>query len=631
MGGTKLFNLLDEPWLSVRRGDDSMRAGSGLVEDIGLRQLLLEADRFQDLIVDLPTQKPALYRQLLLPIVLDALSRPGKPGDWAVMFERGAFTSEQRSKLTDYFSEHHDLFDLFDPQNPFGQVADLRTAKDETKGSALLVATAATGNNVPLFSSRTEGDPLELSPAQAARWLLHTHCWDTAAIKTGAVGDAQMKAGKTTGNPTGPLGQLGVVLPRGRTVYETLLLNIPSGQPIVSDDRPQWRRRARDGKIEETLSCATPEWRIRPARGLLDLWTWQSRRIRLIPEETPLGITVTRVIVAAGDRLTATPPEEPHTTWSKPRISTRPRKATSTKKTTASTRPAKAPAAERPRQHRPGQAAWRGLGALLALGSATDDRDATTKSAGFRSSVLLGHLAEVADRMSKTYPLQVELTGIVYGNQSAVIEDVFFDELPLPLAALDPDGEVCEVLLDVVGKAEELATAVNDLSADLRRAAGSDPIPWDKGQRPGDTLLHALDPLVRRLLVGLRKADEASGDMDQANGDLGQTNGDIDQAGTDGHGSPECNAVVDGIDGGAVGDEVDRFESGRLAWEQKAGRLTWIVAEQVLATASPGLFSGRKVTKDGREIVHRLSTAERAFRCRVNKILSRRAAHLRGE
>jgi CRISPR system Cascade subunit CasA len=423
---------------------------------------------------------------------------------------------------------------------------------------------------VPLFSSRTDGDPLELTPAQAARWLLHTQCWDTAAIKTGVVGDPQVKSGKTTGNPVGPLGQLGVVMPVGRTVYETLLLNIAFGQAPLSDDLPQWLRRATEGRVEDTFSCATPAWQARSARGLLDLWTWQSRRIRLVPEETPAGLRVTQVVVAAGDRLVPTPADEPHTTWITDRPTSRTKK---TKKNAAMP-------ASRPRRHQPGRAAWRGLAALLALDSVTEDREATATRAGFSSSLLLKCLSEAMNRMPQAYPLQVELTGITYGNQSAVIEDVFFDEIPLPLAALDPDGIVYGSLLEAVDQAEKLALAVNNLSADLRRAGGSEPIPWDKGQRPGDTLLHALDPLVRRLLAGLRKA----------------------------------------------GEDFDQSERGLEAWEQKAGRETWKVADQVFSTAAPGLFTGRTVTKDGKEYVYRLSTAERGFRDRLDAILTLRAA-----
>ncbi|MFE0422319.1 type I-E CRISPR-associated protein Cse1/CasA [Streptomyces sp. NPDC058953] len=568
-----MFNLLDESWQPARPvgdgADHAVRAKE--VQSVGLRELLLDADRFQDLVVELPTQKPAIYRQLLLPLVVDALGRPADAAEWIEMFRAGAFTEKQRQGLGAYFDEYGHLFDLFDPVQPFAQVAGLRTAKGETKGSALLVATAATGNNVPLFSSRTEGDPLELTPAEAARWLLHTHCWDTAAIKTGVVGDPLAKAGKTTGNPTGPLGQLGVTMPMGRTVYETLLLSIPFGQKPHSEDRPQWRRRATEGEIEKTLSCALSAWQSRPARGLLDLWTWQSRRIRLIPEDTPAGPRVTRVVVAAGDRLTTIPEDEPHTAWIKERPGgPRARK-------TAKAGPA---SPLRPRRHQPGRAAWRGLEALLAVWNTGKDQEATATRSGFQTSILLGKLREVGDRMPESYPLQVELTGIVYGNQSAVIEDVFFDEIPLPVTALDPEGIVYESLLVAVDQAESLAAAVNHLSGDLRRAAGAEPIPWDKGQRPGDTLLHALDPVVRRLLAGLR----------------------------------------------SVGEDFDASERGLEAWEEKAERATWKVAEQIFSTAAPGLFTGRTVTKDGKEHVYRLSTAEHAFRRRLATILPRRAA-----
>ncbi|MCC5033490.1 type I-E CRISPR-associated protein Cse1/CasA [Streptomyces sp. WAC 00631] len=567
-----LFHLLDDPWLATspagETGADGSRDGQAATE-VGVRELILDSHRFLDLVVGLPTQKPAIFRQVLLPVVVDALGRPADAGEWTDMFRAGKFSAGQREKLTAYLDEHHARFSLFDPANPFAQVAGLRTAKGETKSSALLVATAATGNNVPLFSSRTEGDPPPLTPAEAARWLLHTHCWDTAAIKTGAVGDPQMKKGKTTGNPTGPLGQLGVTMPMGRTVYETLLLNIPYGPPLLSDDLPQWRRRAADGTLADTLSCGTPAWQTRASRGLLDVWTWQSRRIRLVPEQTPDGPRVTRVIVAAGDRLTAIPDHEPHTAWIIDSAGARAKK-------TGGGRAAAAVA--RPRRHQPGKAAWRGLEALLAVDR--EQSDATATRAGFHTSVLLSQLSVTRERLPATYPLQVELTGITYGNQSAVVEDLFFDTIPLPLTALDADGILYGCVLEAADQAEKLATAVNHLSADVRRAAGSDPIPWDKGQRPGETLLHSLDPLMRRLLTGLRKA----------------------------------------------GEDFDAAERGLLAWEHKAAAETWTVAEQVLSTAAPSTFTGRTITHNGKEHTYRLSTAERGFRRRLDEVLTRRAA-----
>ncbi|WP_327103505.1 type I-E CRISPR-associated protein Cse1/CasA [Nonomuraea glycinis] len=531
------YDLIDSSWLLPRPRGEAAR------ELCSLRHTLLHAHEYDSIEAEVSTHIPALLRQLLLPIVMDALGRPADRAAWARWFANGRFTEEQQQAISDYLDEHRSRFDLFGEETPFAQVAGLHTAKRETKGAALLVATAASGNNVPLFATRTEGDPLPLTPPQAARWLLHAHCWDTAGIKSGAADDPLAKAGKTTGNVTGPLGYLGVIVPMGRTLFETLMLNIPIGhQP--ADDLPQWRR-----------PPATAQWRPRAATGLLDLWTWQSRRIRLVPEQTDEGLRVCRVVVCAGDRLEAIPEWEPHTAWA------------------FSKAPKSTPGmVRRPRRHMPGKAAWRGMTALLAAERQNGD-------GGVETSVLLSQLADVQAEgfLAFDYPLQVQTIGIVYGTQSAVVEDVLFDSIPLPVAGLRTETETYTTLVEVVEQAEDLARAVNDLSADLRRARGADPIPWDKGQRPGEFVLHALDPLVRRLLIGVR----------------------------------------------GTADDPDLLEQGRTAWEKLAHQRTWDVAEKLLATATGSEFAGRVVKKDSREYVYRLAAAEQNFRQRVRDALPR--------
>ncbi|MGP3947187.1 type I-E CRISPR-associated protein Cse1/CasA [Streptomyces sp. 7N604] len=532
------YDLLEQPSLMLRP-----RGGGDIVE-VGWAEALLRADEFESLVVDLPTQVPALLRHALLPIVLDALGSPVDLHEWSRRFTEGRFTQPERERLLAYCEEHRDRFDLFGADAPFAQVADLRTAKVETKGSALLVATAATGNNVPLFASRTEGDPLPLSPAQAVRWLLHTHCWDTAAIKTGAVGDPKVKAGKTTGNPTGPLGQLGLIVPEGRTLYETLLLNLPIGKQGLAGT-PQWRR-----------APAEAAWQTRAPDGLLDLWTWQSRRIRLIPEQTPDGLRVTRIVLCAGDRLEALPEWETHTAW----------KFTKSKKSRIG--------AERsPRRHQPGKAIWRGLDALLASEYQPGSGD------GWETSSLLLQLAELQEHqaVSDEYPLRLQTFGMSYGTQSAVIEDVLHDAIPLPVTALRTDGLAYAVLLEVAQQAEDLATAINNLSADLRRASGADPIPWDKGQRPGEFVLHLLDPLVRQLLTKVR----------------------------------------------AAGEDDDLLNRGQVVWEQRAWLLAREVSEPLFAAAPASVFSGRTAMRNNRPVTYSLGTAESNFRRRLAQILPR--------
>ncbi|MEV4218799.1 type I-E CRISPR-associated protein Cse1/CasA [Nonomuraea sp. NPDC049725] len=537
------YDLIDSPWLLPRPRGEAAR------ELRSLRHTLLNAHEYDSVEVEVSTQTPALLRHLLVPIVMDALGRPADRAEWARRFANGRFTEQQQQAIGDYLDEHRSRFDLFSEEAPFAQVAGLHTAKQETKGAALLVATAASGNNVPLFATRTEGDPLPLTPPEAARWLLHAHCWDTAGIKSGAADDPLAKAGKTTGNVTGPLGYLGVIVPVGRTLFETLMLNIPIGhQP--ADDLPQWRR-----------PPATAQWRSRAATGLLDLWTWQSRRIRLVPEETDKGLRVCRVVVCAGDRLESIPEWEPHTAWI---FAKAPKGATGMLR--------------RPRRHMAGKAAWRGMAALLAAERQDGD-------GGVETSVLLSQLADIQAEgfLAFDYPLQVQTIGIVYGTQSAVVEDILFDSIPLPIAGLRTKTDTYTTLVQVTEQAEDLARAVNDLSADLRRARGADPIPWDKGQRPGEFVLHALDPLVRRFLVGVR----------------------------------------------ATADDPELLEKGRAAWEELAGQRTWEVAEKLLATATGSEFAGRVVKKDNREYVYRLASAEQNFRQRVRDALPRWAQAVR--
>lgn len=558
---THRFSLRDDPWLRLPP------AAGGLVHEVSLETALLDAHEFGDLVVEIPTQRPAVFRQVLLPVILDALGRPADEREWMHWFSTGWWSREQRLRIKAYLDEHRGMFDLFDPVQPFGQVGRLHTAKGETKNAGLIVATAATGNNVPLFASRTEGDAFSLTPAQAAHWLVHTQCWDTAAIKTGAVGDPRVKAGKTMANPTGPLGQMGVTLLAGRTLFETLLLNIPVGAPPASSDLPQWRRR----DPVDPHSAGTPGWQTRSPEGLLDLWTWQSRRIRLFPETTGAGIRVTRVLVAAGDRMPHTPETDPHTMW---RVE--PTNDRNTGKTQRGSTPPR-----RPLRLQPGKAAWRGLDALLA--PERQSREAGERTSGFATSKVLDQAGALVTELGEAYPLRVELSGIAYGNQSAVIDDVMFDALPLPLAALDADSDVRGALIEVAEQAEQLATAVNHLSADLRRALGTDPIPWDKGQRPGELVLHALDPLVRRLLTGMR-----------------------------------------------VVEDPERIEAGQLAWEQLAWHRSWEIADRLLQAVPVGAFAGRSVSQgEGKpERTHSVPLAEASFLKRRGEILHR-AAELR--
>ncbi|MER5887536.1 type I-E CRISPR-associated protein Cse1/CasA [Streptomyces sp. NPDC001941] len=530
----------------------------GSTERVGLMRALSEAHRIQRLELPVHTMLPVVLRQLLLPIMLDALKAPRSRQEWATRFRHGAFSDEELGRLEHYLSPqaYGDRFRLFDAERPFAQVPGLTALNGETKSAAQLVPSVASGNNVPLFSALSEADELLLEPGDALLWLLHAHCWDTASIKTGAAGDPQAAGGKTTGNPTGPLGQLGIVVPTGRTLYETLLLNTPIvADRLAAEDRPQWAWDERPTALAST-SPATPAWSQRPAHGLLDLLTFQARRIRLFTCETEQGLRVNRVIVAAGDRLTRTPLEDPHTVWQH------------------TAKPKKDQPRQRPRRHLSGRAAWQGLSTLLAL-------NLPEQGDGPYTSLLLRQIGDLqADTvLSAQHPLGAETSGLEYGTQSAVVENVIGDDLPLPVQALlAQDPWLREALLECVDQADKAARALDGLNNDLRRAAGGDPLPRDKGSRPSAQFLQSLDSTMRRLLVGLRTVDA---------------------------------------------DDVELLERAQLAWEQSVHNKAVRDADLLLAAAPPRAVVGRTVRNGDKEFVYRSGKAIGSFRSKLADLLPR--------
>ncbi len=436
------FDLVDEPWLPCLMADGGTR-------ELGLRQVLLDAHRVRELSLDVPTQFPPLLR-LLLAIVHRALRQPGTSGGprsteaWEHLWALGALPGGPISR---YLDEHRERFQLFHPAAPFMQVAGLKTASAEAKPITQLIPFAATGNNAPLFSATRDADPPLLTCAEAARWLLHVHAWDTSGTKTGVVGDPRAKAGKSYPGRTGPLGQLGVLVPVGRTLWHTLLLNLLVLDDDISpaDDLPAWE-----------AGPLTAEWHERHPRGVLDLYTWPARRVRLQPEATADGARVRHAIVAAGDRIadvTTLISFEPHTAW---------------RRDERQEKKLKRARVYMPVRHQPGRELWRGLGPILAQARA--DRPGPNE----RGPRVLDQLADRA-HLLRGQRILLSGTGITYGTQAAVIDETYADTMPLPVAVLaDRGGDWEATALDAVRAAEEAASALANLAANLARAAGCD-------------------------------------------------------------------------------------------------------------------------------------------------------------
>ena len=195
------FNLLDEPWIPVRLLD-------GTIADVGLLELLRRTTEIADLACELATQSIAIQRLVLA--IAYRVAPPRDARDWVRQWDEGAPTEQ----MIEYLERWRDRFFLFGGRFPFMQVADLRTAKEAVSGLEKLIADVPNGEQ--FFTTRHGCALACIPPSEAARWLVHAQAYDPSGIRSGAVGDSQVKGGK--GYPIGPswCGHLGLVWLKGK-------------------------------------------------------------------------------------------------------------------------------------------------------------------------------------------------------------------------------------------------------------------------------------------------------------------------------------------------------------------------------------------------------------------------------
>jgi CRISPR system Cascade subunit CasA len=463
------FDVIYEPWIPCRELD-------GRVTELGILRALGRAHELTGLSGDLPTQTFALTR-LLLAVLHAALGGPRDLEEWEELWAADELPTE---RIAAYLERHRERFELFRPETPFLQVADLHTGKGETSELSKLIADVP--NGVPFFATRT-GD-LSLSYAEAARWLVHCQAFDPSGIKSGAVGDPRVKNAK--GYPIGVAwsGWLGGVLLEGRTFKETLLLNLIAcdfddytRDPAV--DVPVWERPPLTADDESGFLDQG-----RAPTGPVDLYTWPSRRIRLVTENG----RVTRVLIANGNRLLPQNRQavEPHTAW---------RRSPNQEKTLGSSTPV-----YMPREHDPDRAIWRGLESLLpALSSRQTNHGGNHLSPGVLE--WLGHLC-LEDALTGDHPVHVRAIAMIYGSQSSVVDDVVHDSLALQASLARRDAvDQAETVKACVTAADEATLALGNLAGDLVAAAGGEGA--GPRSRARERLYGQLDQEFRAWLAGV--------------------------------------------------------------------------------------------------------------------------------
>ena len=474
---TASFNLLDEPWIRVTRLD-------GAPDEVSLLSLFREATDIAGIHGEIASQDTAVLR-LLLAICHRAMDGPEDLDVWEEYWRDPGSLGRD---AVDHLERHRERFDLRDPDRPFFQVAGIRAASGKLWGLKSLIADVP--NNNPLFTTRIAEGLESIGWAEAARWLVHVHAFDPSGIRTGAVGDPQVKGGK--GYPIGPgwTGQIGTVTVVGENLERTLLLNTVVCEDLdglngvdPTRDLAPWEREP-DGPAGSRDPRPT---------GPVHCYTWQTRRVLLHGDDDG----VTGLFLGNGDR--AKPQNryrvEPMTAWRYSEPQSRKLKA-------PVYMPCKLPT---------DRAFWRGLSTLVAQLSPKIKVKGAGEVTRYRSPGVVSFYQDLMyhEIVPMTGLIPLHAVGIEYGAQEAVVTELVDDVLSLPAGLLDPENErLLAVVRGAMEETEQVAAALRSLAANLDRARGGSPDTASAArEHTGTAFYQVIDERFPRWLASLDEED----------------------------------------------------------------------------------------------------------------------------
>lgn len=462
------FNLLDEPWIVVLAEDGRERA-------VSILELFERAPRLSVIGGEVATQAFAITR-LLLAFLHRALDGPANQDEWAQLWRQPELPM---TRIAGYAARVRNRFDLFDARAPFFQVPELRTKKGEMSGLEKIVADVPNGE--PFFTTRSAASLARIAPAEAARWLVHAHAFDPSGIKSGAAGDRTVKNGKGYPIGTGWAGQLGGVLVQGTNLRETLLLNLITRDVRTyvriggERDVPPWERDPDTAAREDD----------RPPAGAIQLYTWQTRRIRLSGDARG----VTGVVLSNGDRVTPQNRQglEPHTAWRYSEPQSKREKET----------------VHMPLRHEPTRSVWRGLAAMLP--SISPRRGSSGKPPARLAPGVLQWLCDLVQNelLPESFVIRLTVYGAEYGAQNATFAEIVEDVLPMSVVLLREDNpEAGKTAEGAVADTEGAARRLWRFAENLAQAAGAEP-KSGAGDHARELLYAAVEQPFRDWLAGL--------------------------------------------------------------------------------------------------------------------------------
>lgn len=253
-----------------------MKSGSSV--ELSLARTLFSVREIKEIHDPSPLVTVALHRFLLA--VLHRVFGPSSKEEWGRIWQEKTWDNEI---LKEYLARWRGRFDLFDEEYPFYQAIEPFTSKESP--ASRLFFQLSSGNNPTLFDHTCSNDFIPFSPSQMSRAII--------AHQAFALGGGRSPTGYTSHGPL--VGSIQVLI-KGDNLFETLMFNLIRYDvkfdrpiPAVGDDYPTWEK---EGDIYSQK---------RVLNGYLDLLTWQSRMLRLIPERGFGGsICVKRILYGQG-------------------------------------------------------------------------------------------------------------------------------------------------------------------------------------------------------------------------------------------------------------------------------------------------------------------------------------------
>ncbi len=332
----KSFNLTTEPWIKVITLDNNQE------QTVSLIDLFENAHRYRQLAGDMRSQDLAILRLLLavLTTVYSRFDADGKLYSWLTTNDKAEvsidadefdeddseddlFKTWQKlnqagkfsSVVARYLETHADDFDFFGPR-PFYQVTteDYDALVPEVKRVAggkgqvaikqLNRQISESGHTPAIFAPKAGEAKNDLSLDELVRWLI------TYQNFTGVTDKSKVVTAEKFSNSTGWIYRINPVFAKGKTLFETLLLNLIlvnewQDETEYTLPKPVWEYNSVQGYVTHRKAQLLPD-------NLAELYTTWSRLLHIEWDETdsPHIFSAGVPIFASEDALI-----EPMTTW----------------------------------------------------------------------------------------------------------------------------------------------------------------------------------------------------------------------------------------------------------------------------------------------------------------------------